>query len=47
MLQVCVDKLEENLKPAKQQFKDEKKETENSKAFGQPLRAMSAEILKK
>jgi hypothetical protein len=47
MLQVRVDKLKDKLKPAKQQFKDEKKKTENSKAFGQPLRAKSDEIHKK
>jgi hypothetical protein len=47
MLQVRVDKLKDKLKPAKQQFKDEKKKTENSKAIGQPLRAKSDEILKK
>jgi hypothetical protein len=47
MLQVRVNKLKDTLKPAKQQFKDEKKKTENSKAFGQPLRAKSDGILKK
>jgi hypothetical protein len=47
MLQVRVDKMKDKLKPPKQQFKDEKKKTENSKAIGQPLRAKSDEILKK
>jgi hypothetical protein len=37
MLQVRADKLKDKLKPAKQQLKDEKKKTETSKAFGQPL----------
>ena len=47
ILQVRFDKSKEKLKPAKQKFKDETKKTENSKAFGQPLRAKSDEILKK
>jgi hypothetical protein len=35
------------LKQAKKKFSDEKKKPENSKAFGQPLRAKCDEILKK
>ena len=46
-LQLNVDKLKEELKGARQQFKDKKKKPENSKANGQPLRAKSDAALKR
>jgi hypothetical protein len=39
--------LKEELKPAKQQFKEEKMKPKNSKAVSQPLRAKSDVTLKK
>jgi hypothetical protein len=35
------------VKPAKQQFKDKKKKTKNSNAYGQPMTAKNDEIVKK